>query len=133
MTLCQKLVELGVYHSDGPGRPSLYNSYEEALIAKRHMARNAQQQRRARIREAKLRGEDSPIFTRGRKPLYTTRLEAMEAKRQHDKLASQRYKERLKLALEELRHRLLEKTILEQTNLSSQVLFSPSPGSRSET
>ena len=80
MTLCQRLAELGVYHSDGPGKPSLYHSYEEALVAKRHMARRAQQERRAKIREARLRGEDSPIFTRGRKPLYMTRLEAMEAK-----------------------------------------------------
>ena len=106
MTLCQRLAELGVYHSDGPGRPSLYHSYEEALVAKRHMARNAQQERRAKIRKARLRGEDSPIFARGRKPLHTM-LEAMEAKRQQDKLASQRYKERLQMALEELRQRLL--------------------------
>jgi hypothetical protein len=111
MALCQRLAELGVYHSDGPGRPSLYHSYEEALVAKRHMARRAQQERRAKIKEARLRGEDSPIFTRGRKPLYTTKLEAMEAKRQQDKLASQRYKERLELALEELRQRLLENNI----------------------
>ena len=108
MTLCQRLAELGVYHGDGPGRPSLYHSYEEALVAKRHMARKAQNERRARIRDARLRGEDLPIFTRGRKPLYATRLEAIEAKRQQDKLASQRYKERLQMALEELRQRLLE-------------------------
>ena len=75
------------------------------------MARRAQQERRAKIREARLRGEDSSIFARGRRPLYTTKLEAMDAKRQQDKLASQRYKERLKLALEELRQRLLENNI----------------------
>ena len=108
MTLCQRLTELGVYHSDGPGRPSLYHSYEEALVAKRHMARKAQCERRARIRDALLRGEDLPIFKRGRKPLYATKLEALEAKRQQDKLASQRYKERLQMALEELRQRLLK-------------------------
>jgi hypothetical protein len=109
MTLCQRLAELGVYHSDGPGRPSLYDSYEEALVAKRHMARKAQNERRARIRDARLRGEDLPIFARGRKPLYATKLEALEAKRQQDKLASQRYKERLQMALKELTQRLLEK------------------------
>ena len=108
MTLCQRRAELGVYHSDGPGKPSLHNSYEEALVAQRRMGKRAQQERRAKIREARLRGEDSPIFARGRKPLYMTRLEAMEAKRQQDKLASQRYKERVEKALEELRQRLLE-------------------------
>ena len=108
MTLCQRLAELGVYHSDGPGRPRLYGSYEEALVAKRHLARRAQAERRARIREARQNGEDSPIFARGRKPLYTTKLEAMEAKRQQDKQASQRFKERVGMALEELRQRLLE-------------------------
>ena len=106
MTLCQRLTELGVYHSDGPGRPSLYHSYEEALIAKRHMARKAQNERRARIRDARLRGEDLPIFARGRKPLYATKLEAIEAKRQQDKLASQRYKERVEKALEVVMLRL---------------------------
>ena len=107
MTLCQRLAELGVYHSDGPGRPRLSGSYEEALVAKRHLARRAQAERRARIREARQNGEDSPIFARGRKPLYTTRLEAMEAKRQQDKQASQRFTERVEMALEELRQRLL--------------------------
>ena len=106
MTLCQRLTELGVYHSDGPGKPSLYHSYEEALVAKRHMARKAQNERRARIRDARLRGEDLPIFTRGRRPLYATKLEAMEAKRQQDKLASQRYRERMEMSQEELRQRL---------------------------
>ena len=108
MTRRQRLTELGVYHSDGPGRPSLCHSYEEALVAKRHMARKAQNERRARIRDARLRGEDLPIFKRGRKPLYATKLEALEAKRQQDKLASQRYKERVEKALDELRQRLLE-------------------------
>jgi len=97
------------------------------------MARKAQSERRSRIRDAMLRGEDFPIFKRGRKPLYTTKLEALEAKRQQDKLASQRYKERLKLALEELRHRRLEKTRSEQADMPAQFCFSPSPGSRSET
>ena len=115
MTLCHRLAELGVYHSDGPGRPRLYGSYEEALVAKRHLARRAQAERRARIREARQNGEDSPIFARGRKPLYTTKLEAMEAKRQQDKLASQCYKDRLQMALEELRQRLIESgTVVDQ-------------------
>ena len=57
MTLCQRLAELGVYHSDGPGRPRLYGSYEEALVAKRHLARRAQAERRARVRDARQNGE----------------------------------------------------------------------------
>ena len=108
MTLCQRLAELGVYHSDGPGRLRLYGSYEEALVAKRHLARRAQAERRARIRGASQNGEDSQIFARGRKPLYTTKLEALEAKRQQGKQANQRFKERVEMALEELRQRLLD-------------------------
>ena len=80
MTLCQKLVELGVYHSDGPGRPRLYDSSEESQNCKRLIARSNQLMRRAKIRMAKLNGEPSPTFPLGRRPLYPTKAEAKEAK-----------------------------------------------------
>ena len=102
MTLCQRLVDLGVYHSDGPGRPRLYDSSEESQLRKRLVTRANQTLRRAKLREAKLRGEAQPTFPRGRRPLYTTRAEAQEAKRLQDKQASQRYKERLAQALQAL-------------------------------
>jgi len=102
MTLCQKLVELGVYHSDGPGRPRLYDSSEESQNCKRLIARSNQLMRRAKIRMAKLNGEPSPTFPLGRRPLYPSKAEAKEAKRLQDKLSSQRYKARLLQAVQAL-------------------------------
>ena len=101
MTLCQRLVDLGVYHSDGPGRPRLYDS-SESQYRKRLATRTNQAIRRAMIKDAKLRGETPPSFPRGRRPLCATIVEAQEAKRLQDKQASQRYKKRLAQALQAL-------------------------------
>ena len=111
-TLCQKLVDLGVYKSNGPGRPSLplvYASLEEAKEAKRAYLRTLQATRREIRRSAILRGDSPPIFKRGRKPRYTSKAEATAAKRAQDKISKERYHARVleaidKLAAQQINH-----------------------------
>ena len=101
-TLCRKLVDLGVYTSSGPGRPSLYDSLEEAREAKRSRLRNLQIARRAIYHAAMLRGEEPPKLKRGRKPMYTSKAEAIAAKRAQDKISKERYNARLLKAIDKL-------------------------------
>ena len=100
-SVCQRLVDLGVYASSGPGRPSLYTS-EEAQRVKKSRLRSLQIERRALCRSARQRGEPRPTFKRGRRPLYSTRDEAIAAKRLQDKEARIRFKARLLQALDNL-------------------------------
>ena len=101
-TLCRKLVDLGVYTSSGPGKPSLYDSLEEAREAKRSRLRNLQIARRAIYHAAMLRGEEPPKLKRGRKPMYTSKAEAITAKRAQDKISKERYNARLLKAIDKL-------------------------------
>ena len=100
--MCQRLVDLGVYASNGPGRPSLYASSEEAEQAKKSRLRSLQIERRALCRSARQRGEPRPTFKRGRRPLYHSKEEAIAVKRLQDKQARDRFKARLLQALDAL-------------------------------
>ena len=100
-SVCQRLVDLGVYASNGPGRPSLY-TFEEAQRVKKSRLRSLQIERRALCRNARQRGEPRPTFKRGRRPLYSTREEALAAKQLQDKEARVRFKARLLQALDTL-------------------------------
>ena len=99
--MCQRLVDLGVYTSNGPGRPRLYSS-EEARRVKKSRLRSLQIERRALCRSARQRGEPRPTFKQGRRPLYPNREEALAAKRAQDKEARDRFKARLLQALDNL-------------------------------
>ena len=98
-SVCQRLVDLGVYASNGPGRPSLYTS-EEAQRVKKSRLRSLQIERRALCRRARQRGEPRP--TLGRRPLYHSKEEAIAVKRLQDKQARGRFKARLLQALDNL-------------------------------
>ena len=101
-TLCQRLVDLGVYTSKGLGRPSLHASLEEAKEAKRAHLQTLQATRRDICRSAILRGDSPPVFKRGRKPLYTSKAEATAATRAQDKISKERYNARLLQAIDAL-------------------------------
>jgi len=107
-SVCQRLVDLGVYTSTGPGRPSLYTS-EEALRVKKSRLRSLQIERRALCRSARQRGEPRPTLKKGRRPLYHSKEEAIAAKRLQDKQARDRFKARLLQAIDNLATKLGDK------------------------
>ena len=103
MTLCRVLTDLGVYPPTRHGRPSLYDSAEEALRVKKAQLKAAQIQRRIRRREAADAGEPPPIFKRGRPRIYATQEESQEVQKCQNREGRRRHEANIILATEALR------------------------------
>ena len=105
--LSGKLAELGVYEPLPRGRVRLYETKEEAAVAKKARMRRCQVARRQVLKDARLQGLEPPKFKRGRPKMYATEEEAKAVQRAQNKLCKQRYNARVLQALEAL-ERLLK-------------------------
>ena len=84
------------------GRVRLYETTEEANMAKKACMHRSQISRRQILKDARLQGLEPPKFKRGRPKVYATEEEAKAAHRAQNRLCKQRYNARVLEALENL-------------------------------
>ena len=100
--LSGKLAELGVYQPLPRGRMRLYETQEEANMARKACLHRSQLARRQILKDARMQGLEPPKFKRGRPKMYATEEEAKAAQREQNRLCKQRYNARVLEALENL-------------------------------
>ena len=85
-----KLAELGVYEPLPRGCVRLYETTEEANVAKKACMQRSQIARRHVIKDERLQGLEPPKFKPGRPKMFSTEEEAKAAHREQNRLCKQR-------------------------------------------
>ena len=96
--MVEKLTELGVYEPVRRGRPRIYETVEEAALARKTCMHESQIARRQLLKDARRQGLEPPKLKRGRRPLYTTEEEARAAQRAQSRACKERYNMRVERA-----------------------------------